>query len=67
MLGTKWVAPGEGATAVELEDAIGSWRECGGGLWVHLHELQVRGGQTNLALTGEPLTDYDLSRIAVCE
>ena len=67
MLGTKWVAPGEGATAVELEDVVGSASEQGRQFWQHLHELQVRGGQTNLALTGEPLTDYDLRRIAVCE
>lgn len=72
-LGTVWVAPGMGATGADLVKAIGTMPtddRVFSLLWlaaiqrVNQVNLALR---TNLALTGEPLTGYDLRRIAVCD
>ena len=54
--GTKWVAPGKGATVAELRTVYGSG----------LKGAAVRGGsRTTLALTGRPIQDDDRRCIAV--
>ncbi len=79
MHGTTWVAPGEGATVVELlnmrwEGDYFGYRATPTGSYIeaaeHLDRLWDHHGEgyrTNLALTGAPLLEYDLRRIAVCE
>lgn len=52
LLGTKWVARGEGANVENL---------CGIGNLVPL--FTIRRFKTNLALTGRPIQDYDKERI----
>lgn len=77
-LGTKWVGKGEGATVGEIE--ILCERFILSYPW-QMHMVMIRlcqkilnclryknkDNKTNLALTGEPLTDEDLKRIAECE
>ncbi len=68
-IGTEWVAPGKGATAKELRDAIPKSLEKPvdeGMALGHLFGMDP-DHITNLALTGAPLTAYDLKRIAACE
>lgn len=71
-IGTKWVAPGKGATIQKLTDAIRATygMDSGGTLddaWERLITLYDLDHRTNLALTGAPLSVYDLKRIAACE
>lgn len=76
-LGTVWVAPGEGATVARLfEDAENLLMRLSGATPLTKSAFQNLAKQikalgqdhrTDLALTGAPLTDYDLKRIAVCE
>ena len=71
MSGTKWVAPGEGATTIEIAKAVWHPPYTDNKKKALLRMRDIHTGpvqqKTNLALTGEPLTDYDLRRIAVCE
>jgi len=70
MLGTKWVAPGKGNTVKELLIAIftrnteSNWTEAERHLTSNNRSF---GSPTNIMLTGERVTNYDLRRIAVCE
>ena len=69
--GTRWVAPGKGATVQEISDGIRAncGMALGGGLeaaWSRLVDLGLKH-ITNLALTGGPLVAYDFKRIASCE
>ena len=75
-LGTKWVAPGEGATVRDLMEALPYNKPLiGDSLCLRIEartHLNAKMGlgleaKTNLALAGGPLTNYDLRRIAVCE
>jgi hypothetical protein len=73
MLGTKWVAPGEGATLFEIYDALRDATRylCVNGDQVFHARRRVDvliseiGGaaRTSLALTGAPIDDYDLMRV----
>ncbi len=70
-LGTAWVAPREGAKVLALKDRIALEADWMGDrlaqdALLHLSALDNEH-KTNLALTGSPLTDYDLKRIAACE
>jgi hypothetical protein len=81
--GTAWTAPGQGADASALWDAIGVYRErfaaeCGGDQHkdpdtydadkrLEFFGLKGENPRTNLRLTGSPLTADDLKRIAECE
>lgn len=71
MLGTKWVAKGEGATIWELRDALMKSTCSGDGTaaFKKLGDLLLRkrkegSTRTNLELTGAELCSYDLERIS---
>ncbi len=60
MLGTVWVAPGDGATVDELLDVAPSYIITPG----EFHKLRpFMNTKTSLALTKEPLRSYDFERI----
>lgn len=72
--GTRWTEPGQGATVVEIIDALPNRETDAHVIAQEKLILSVTGigndGQrsysdcrTNLALTGEPLTAYDVRRI----
>ncbi len=73
-LGTAWTEPGQGATGNELaeaihashdsEDKIISWEKCDS---FYTRLLPLKWRQTNLRLTGAPLTAEDLKRISECK
>ena len=63
-LGTKWVAPGEGDSMADLRTAaaevFGYLKDC--------DKFNHNPGRlTNLALTGEPMTQYDIERMIHCD
>jgi len=71
---TQWTAPKDGATLADLaialdrsENILGFTRRAANG---HLADVATQAGsfvvQTNLALVGEVLTDFDGQRIACC-
>jgi hypothetical protein len=74
---TYWVKPGTGASIVELWDAgeaflvkTGRASELTRSAFSRLSRMIKAFGQdyrTNLAVTGEPLTSYDVERISKCE
>jgi hypothetical protein len=79
-LGTEWCAPGEGAKLRELLDALEprgprSALDYSSSRVPAIERLSRLGGEsvglrerrTNLRLTGEPLQEYDLQRIAEVE
>jgi len=61
MLGTEWVAPGQGSTVRELLDVAPS-RIIDGAEWSQLKPVLDR--PTSLRLNGEELQPYDLERIS---
>jgi len=63
--GTIWVAPNEGATSGELFEALHNVERQTSQVIVLFNRLIRRPNnlRTNLSLTGEPLTDYDIRRI----
>ena len=69
MLGTVWVAPGEGATISQLRLALTTARAVGGDRRMAESALDLLGSRmdvqarTRLALTGEFLQSYDCDRI----
>jgi hypothetical protein len=65
-LGTDWVGKGEGATISEI---LAAKRLLPTKISRHLWKISLSKlhHKTNLILTGEPLTDEDLARIAQCE
>lgn len=70
--GTKWVGKGEGAKRIDLMRLLDTVDPRSDSAWDRLLFLSNMGNgdkymPTNLALTGEPLTDEDLKRIAECE
>jgi len=70
-LGTRWVGKGEGATVKDLHHFIWTAHprpldDAWGQAMTNLHK-KLDSKKTNIALTGEPLTDDDLKRIAECE
>lgn len=80
LLGTEWVAAGEGATGSELATASDEYCDAHpdsahtGEEWTQILSTasQLYAGplcflRTNLRLTGHPLTPTDLARIAACE
>ena len=73
MLGTEWVALGEGATLLELSKALwmlhDSCRKKKAQEHLYKISLQKRttGYKTNLRISGQGVSNYDLRRIAVCE
>lgn len=76
-VGTFWTKPGTGASIVELWDAgeaflvkMGRASELTRAAFLRLSRMIKAFGQdyrTNLAVTGEPLTPYDVERISTCE
>lgn len=76
-LGTRWVGKGEGASLPDLRKEVQDFctnanrvNRCRAA-WYHIQRHFPNAVYscwiTNLALTGEPLTDEDLKRIAECE
>jgi hypothetical protein len=72
-LGTEWCAPGSGAHVGELGAAARSYEvahrlgACAADIAIVKLSRHHAGFRTNLRLTGRPIQDYDLRRIADCE
>jgi hypothetical protein len=71
-LGTVWVTKGKGSTASQLGEAINFTYGYGFGsfmdeAWERLASFKNSSHRTNLLLNGRDLTEYDLSRISLCE
>ncbi len=63
MLGTDWVAPGEGDTVLDLVVAAGEYDH--EDRFLPVSQQGETDARTNLRLTDRPIQDYDVSRIEV--
>jgi len=65
--GTEWTEPGKGATRQELVRALPVDVDLPASFYQAVTWETAQTANTNLRLTGEPLTSEDIQRIATCE